>query len=111
MNDEIGNDRGTQKEQQGGKEDQEKALVPIQERKINFHGDELLVVLVEVGGERQVYVPIRQFCDYLGLDWSGQRQRMMRDEVLVEEMTSVVITPTLVPGQGYKQSYTVIDLP
>ena len=94
-----------------GVQEQEKALIPIQEGRTDFHGDELQVLLVEVEGERRVYVPIRQFCDYLKLDWSGQRQRMVRDETLAEEMTSVVITPTMVPGQGYKQRYTVICLP
>ena len=33
-------------------------------------------------GERQAVVPLRQFCEYLGVDWSAQRQRLVRDEVL-----------------------------
>ena len=33
---------------------QKKVLNPIQESRINFHGDELLVVLVQVGGEHRV---------------------------------------------------------
>lgn len=36
---------------------------------------------------------------------------MLRDETLTEDMTSVVITPTLVNNQQYKQSYTVLCLP
>jgi hypothetical protein len=62
------------------------ALVPIQERRINFYGDEIIAVLVEVDGERQVYVPIRPICTYLGIDWASQYQRMKRDDVLAEDI-------------------------
>ena len=90
---------------------QEQALVPVQEKKIDFHGDEIVAVLVEVNGLRQVHVPVRPLCEYLGLDWSAQLQRLKRDIVLAEVMSSVVITPTQVAEQGYKQHYTVICLP
>lgn len=79
----------------------EKALIPLQESQMNFHGDMLLVALIEVDGERQAVVPLRQFCDYLGVDWSGQRQRLLRDEELVEEIVSVAITPTQTGRRGY----------
>jgi len=91
--------------------DESTAFVAIQERGVDFHGDEILATLVEVEGIRQVYIPLRPICDYLGLDWSAQLQRLKRDAVLSEVMSSVVITPTLVSEQGYKQRYTVICLP
>lgn len=90
---------------------QEQALVPVQEKKIDFHGDEIVAVLVEVNGQRQVHVPVRPLCEYLGLDWSAQLQRLKRDTVLAEVMSSVVITPTQVGEQGHKQRYTVTCLP
>jgi len=90
---------------------QNQALVSIQEKKIDFHGDEIVAVLVEINGSRQVYIPVRPLCDSLGLDWSAQLQRLKRDTVLAEVMSSVVITPTLVVEQGYKQHYTVVCLP
>ena len=62
---------------------EEKALVPIQEKTVNFYGDQIIAVLVEVNGQREVYVPVRPICEYLGLTWSAQLQRMKRDEVLV----------------------------
>lgn len=49
-------------------EGQEKTLVPLQ------------VALVEINGERLVLVPLRQFCQHLGVDWSAQRRVVMRDE-------------------------------
>lgn len=92
-------------------EQESQALVPIQEKRVNFYGDEIIAVLVEVGGERQVYVPVRQLCHHLGIDWASQYQRMKRDDVLAEDMTSVVVITTLVPEQRYKQRYAVICLP
>jgi hypothetical protein len=70
------------------------ALVPVGERSVDFYGDEVMGVIIEQDGERRVYVPLRPICRYLGLDWSGQRQRLMRDEVLAEEVRFVVMTPT-----------------
>ena len=77
----------------------ERALVPIQVSQVDFYGDGLMVVLVEISGEHQVLVPLRQFCQYLGVDWASQYQRTKRDEILAREMAAVVITTTAGPGQ------------
>lgn len=77
------------------------ALIPLQVSQINFYDDMLLVVLVEVNGERLVMVPLRQFCEYLGVDWSGQYQRVKRDEILAGEMMSVVITQMQIHQRGH----------
>lgn len=74
--------------------DSSRALVPIDERTIDFYGDEIAGVIIEEGGERRIYVPVRPICDYLGLSWSGQRERMMRDEVLAESVRFVRVTRT-----------------
>src|SRR5882757_6213758 len=97
----MSDDLETNSKQPETKESQRKALVPIQESRMDFHGDELQVVLVELERERQVYVPIRQFCDYLGLDWSGQYRRIERDEELRDTLISVVVTPTQIGKRGY----------
>jgi len=60
----------------------EKALVPVEERKVSFYGDEITAVLIKIHGVSKVYIPIRQLCDFFGLDWSAQRQRILRDETL-----------------------------
>src|SRR5260370_24958842 len=71
-----------------------------------------MVVVVEIGGERQVFVPLRQFCQYLGVDWASQYQRTKRDEILAREMAAVVITTTAGPGQrSGQQRHPVICLP
>jgi hypothetical protein len=70
---------------------EERALVPIEQKQVEFYGDELTAVLLEDG---TVYVPIRPICDYLGVDWSAQRQRVIRDLVLSEVAKGVVVITT-----------------
>jgi hypothetical protein len=90
----------------------ERALVPLQVSQVDFYGDGLMVVLVEIDGERQVLVPLRQFCQYLGVDWASQYQRTKRDEILAREMAVVVITTTAGHGQrSGQQRHPVICLP
>lgn len=69
------------------------ALVPIEERQVDFYGDDITAALVETTGEGQplVYVPIRPICEYLGLSWTGQLQRLKRDPVLSKEQGGCVI--------------------
>src|SRR5438067_5808035 len=88
---------------------EEKALVPIQEKTVNFYGDQIIAVLVEVNGQREVYVPVRPICEYLGLTWSAQLQRMKRDEVLAEGMTSVSMMNTQVQ-QRYEITCLQLEL-
>jgi len=97
-------ERGNQTSQLEEAEDGAKgvsALIPSQVSQIDFYGDSLLVVLVEINEERQAVIPLRQFCDYLGVNWSGQRQRLLRDEELAEEVVSVAIIATQTGKRGY----------
>jgi|SRR5260370_6186668 len=108
MSDEVENYKDAQQEGEG---DQEKALIPIQVGQIDFYGDVLQVVLVEINGERLVLVPLRQFCQHLGVDWSAQRRSVLRDEVLAAEVMSVAIKTTIIPVRGQRQSYVALCLP
>ncbi|HLY31035.1 MAG TPA: phage antirepressor N-terminal domain-containing protein [Ktedonobacterales bacterium] len=63
-------------------------LMPSGEQSVNFYGDTIVVAFVE----GIPYVALRTFTDYLGLDWSAQRQRTERDEVLVEEVKPIIMT-------------------
>jgi len=56
-------------------------------------------VLVRVAGEEQVFVPVRPLCDYLGVDWSAQRKRIVGDAVLSEAARSVAATATEAGGR------------
>lgn len=70
------------------------AIVPAEQREVDFHGDLIVAVLVETDAGRGVYVPIRPLCEAMGVDWSAQRQRLNRDPVLSEMAMSVVVTTT-----------------
>lgn len=77
----------------------EQALVPVDQRQVTFYDDELTAVFVRDDGQETVYVPIRPLCDFLGIAWTAQRQRILRDPVLSEEMRPVIVTIT---GTGQK---------
>jgi hypothetical protein len=69
----------------------EKALVPVEQKTVAFYEDEVTAVRLNSG---EVYVPIRPICDNLGVTLAGQRERINRDPVLAEEVTSVSVTLT-----------------
>ena len=71
-------------------------LTPIEQRTVLFYDDELTAVVVQENGRSVVYVPIRPICDFLGVDFSGQRQRIQRDLVLMDvaQTISVGVTPS-----------------
>ncbi len=68
--------------------------MPIEQKEVIFYDDKIIVVQVEDG---TVYVPLRPICDLLGIQWSAQRRRINRDEILLEvvRMLSVSVTDTL----------------
>ncbi len=72
----------------------EAALVPTEVRTVDFYGDEIAGALVQLEGDAQIYIPIRPICEYLGLSWSAQFERIQRDEVLASEAKTVRVTRT-----------------
>lgn len=70
------------------------ALVPIEQRTVLFYDDEITAVLVEVDSHQVVYVPIRLVCDFLGVTWNAQFERINRDPVLSEVGRTVRVTRT-----------------
>lgn len=76
---------------QVNKMNNETTLIPVAQKQVVFYGDEITAVLVREEGQAQIYVPLRPLCDYLGLNWSGQRQRLLRDLVLSKKMKTVVV--------------------
>jgi hypothetical protein len=51
---------------------EEQHLVPRALREIDFYHDKLMIALVD----NEAYVALRPITEYLGLDWSAQRQRL-----------------------------------
>lgn len=65
------------------------ALVPVRQQIVNFYDDPIPVAQ---GPDGALYVPLRPLTDFLGIDFSGQRQRVLRDEVLAPRLRPVVLT-------------------
>lgn len=88
------------------------SLQPIEQKTILFYEDEITAVVVEENGRQQIYVPLRPICNYLGLDWAGQYQRINRDPVLSEAINSIGVTPTeLDPSSNRPRTSDMICLP
>lgn len=66
-----------------------KALTPSAERIVDFYGDPIMVALLP---NDEVYVPLKPIVDYLGLDWGGQHQRFLRDDLLVRRSALVQVS-------------------
>lgn len=78
------------------------ALVPMQQRQVEFYGDQIIGVLIQRGEDPpEWYVPLRPIAEFLGLDWSSQRKRTLDDPVLAETLISVVINTTQKTGRGH----------
>jgi hypothetical protein len=76
----------------------ENALVPIEKRQVVFYEDMITAALIEVDDRQEIYVPVRQICDYLGLAFAGQRTRINRDAVLSEAVRIIRIATDDVKG-------------
>jgi len=61
---------------------------------VNFYEDELTAVVEDAGGERTIYVPLRPICEYLGVTWNSQYERVQRDPVLSNLVATVRVTRT-----------------
>jgi hypothetical protein len=73
---------------------EDKALVPVEQKLVDFYDDQITAVMVKGLTGQQIFVPIRPICDFLGVAWTAQRQRILRDPVLSEELTPVIVTIT-----------------
>ncbi len=81
------------------------ALVPQRQRTVDFYGDEIPVAQAEDG---TLYVALRPITDFLGLAFSPQRRRVLRDDVLAERRRSVLMTAA--DGRQREQLCLPLDL-
>lgn len=89
-----------------------KALIPLEQKTVVFYDDEITAVLVEMEGQRQIFVPIRPICDFLGVSWQGQNRRINDDVVLSEAAMSINITlMDIEPGSRRPKSSQMLCLP
>lgn len=76
----------------------ETALTIIEQRSVDFYGDELTAVRSETG---EIYVSIRHLCDALGLDRASQSRRIRNDDILADAFQWGVVTT---PHRGRQQA-------
>lgn len=71
-------------------------IIAASQREIDFYGDQIIAALVPEPGQAQpaIYVPVRPICEYLGVSWGSQLNRINRDPVLREAVRSVFVTNT-----------------
>ena len=69
----------------------ENPLVAIEQKEIDFYGDEVTAVRLQDG---QVYASLRHMCNALELNVRGQRQRIDRTDILAEGLM-VCVTHTI----------------
>ena len=69
----------------------DKQLATIEQKTVDFKGDNLTAVRIENG---EVYVPIRPVCELVGIDWSAQRKRIAGDLLLSDMAQGVAVTTT-----------------
>ncbi len=82
-----------------------KALTPIEQRSVDFYGDDLTAVRANDG---RVYAGLTQMCNALGIDAQGQRRRVERHAVLGKGLKGVDNLST--PG-GTQSGYVLrVDL-
>jgi len=83
----------------------ENSLTPLEQREVEFYGDNLLAIRANDG---HVYVAIKQMCDALGIDGQGQRRRMERHVVISKGLKGIDKLST--PG-GLQSAYVLrVDL-
>ena len=85
----------------------ELALVPLDQRAVDFYGDELIAVRAEDG---HIYVSLRHLCDALGVDTQGQARRIRRQPVLLKGHGWVDILSTQPTPQRRRSQVLRVDL-
>jgi hypothetical protein len=85
--------------------DEERALVPIEQKEVEFYGDDLTAVKADDG---QVYVALRHLCEALGLNTQAQTRRIQRHPVLLKGYKGVAILAT--PGGPQRAGVLRVDL-
>lgn len=68
-----------------------KVILPVEQKKIEFHGDAVIAILAP---DETVYVPVRPLCELLGIQWSAQSKRIKRDPVLSDVCVTVSVSVT-----------------
>ena len=67
----------------------EPVITPARVQTVDFYGD---AIPMAQSGDGDLYVPVRPLAEFLGLQFSAQRRRILRDRVLAARVRLVVFT-------------------
>ena len=85
----------------------DKALAIIEQRDVDFYGDELTAVRAEDG---HIYVSLSHLCTALGIDTQGQARRINRQSILLKGYSWVDILSTQPTPQRRRSQVLRVDL-
>jgi hypothetical protein len=85
--------------------DESGALVPVEQKQVDFYDDELTAVKADDG---QIYVSVRHLCEALGLNAQAQTRRILRQTILKSGYKGVAILAT--PGGKQRSGVLRVDL-
>jgi hypothetical protein len=86
-------------------------LTPEEIKTVDFYGDPITGALVHIEGEARIFVPLRPLTRFLGLNWSAQYRRALRDEILAPEIRGVAIMATPADGSPSGGTQETLCLP
>ena len=88
----------------------ENAIIPVEQKQIDFQGD---IVTAVIAPDGTVYVPVRPLCELIGADWTSQYRRIKRDAILNDVSMSVAVTATHIddPKSRQRKTQDMIALP
>lgn len=67
----------------------DKELQPVEQHLVNFYDDQIIALVMPDGS---AYIPLRHICAMIGVDWPGQRRRVLNDPVIAPELETIEIT-------------------
>lgn len=70
-------------------------------KEVKFNGATLVGILKE----GKIYTPLKKFCEFLGIDFEGQRQRIKRDETLMQGACKIQV-----PSEGGIQETLTLEI-
>ena len=70
-------------------------------KKVEFNG----ASLIGIYKEGKIYTPLRKICEFLGIDFNGQYQRIKRDETLLKGVCKIHI-----PSEGGLQNTLTLEI-
>ncbi|MCZ7669194.1 MAG: ORF6C domain-containing protein [Chloroflexi bacterium] len=80
---------------------EEQALIPTVQKTVTFYEDEITAVSIQTADGQEIYVPIGQFCELLGVNRRTQMQKINDDAVLSRKIANITVSSSGGPQATY----------